>query len=44
MNMTDLNKIVGTLVLRLVLGLIFLLQGFSKVFSWGVENVAVYQM
>ncbi len=39
MNMTDLNKIVGTLVLRLVLGLIFLLQGFGKVFSWGVENV-----
>ncbi len=27
------------LTLRLILGFIFLMQGFGKVFTWGVENV-----
>jgi len=38
----DLNKKIATLSIRLILGLIFFMQGFGKVFSWGVENV--YQM
>lgn len=37
--MIDLNKTISVLTLRLILGFIFLLQGFGKVFSWGVENV-----
>ena len=35
----DLNKSIAVLTLRMVLGLIFLMQGFGKVFTWGVENV-----
>ena len=35
----DLNKKIGTLTLRLLLGFIVLMQGFGKVFTWGVENV-----
>jgi len=38
----DLNKHIATLSIRLILGLIFFMQGFGKVFSWGVENL--YQM
>lgn len=34
-----LNKAVAALLLRLLLGFIFLMQGYGKVFSWGVENV-----
>lgn len=37
--MTDINKAVGTLTVRLILGFIFLMQGFGKVFTWGLENV-----
>lgn len=37
--MIDLNKIVSAFTVRLILGFIFLLQGFGKVFSWGIENV-----
>jgi uncharacterized membrane protein YphA (DoxX/SURF4 family) len=37
-----LNHSIATLTLRLILGFIFLMQGFGKVFTWGVENV--YQM
>lgn len=33
---------VALLTLRLLLGFIFLMQGYGKVFTWGVENV--YQM
>jgi len=29
----------AVLVIRLILGFIFLMQGFGKVFTWGVENV-----
>ena len=38
----NLNKYIAVLILRLILGFIFLMQGFGKVFKWGVENV--YQM
>lgn len=37
--MIDLNKTVGVFTVRVILGFIFLLQGFGKVYSWGVENV-----
>lgn len=37
--MIHLNKTVGVLTLRLILGFIVLLQGYGKVFSWGVENI-----
>jgi uncharacterized membrane protein YphA (DoxX/SURF4 family) len=33
------NRAVGVLIIRLILGLIFLMQGFGKVFTIGVENV-----
>lgn len=35
----EINRAVGLLTGRLVLGFIFLMQGYGKVFSWGVENV-----
>lgn len=35
----ELNRKVGVLTLRLLLGFIVLMQGFGKVFTWGVENV-----
>ena len=38
----NLNKSIAVLTLRLILGFIFLMQGFGKVFTWGVENV--YEM
>jgi len=34
-----MNKSIAVLTLRLILGFIFLMQGFGKVFTWGVENV-----
>ncbi len=33
------NRAAGILIIRLVLGFIFLMQGFGKVFSIGVKNV-----
>ncbi len=33
------NRIAAVLILRLVLGFIFLMQGYGKVFTMGVENV-----
>ncbi|RXJ44280.1 DoxX family protein [Gelidibacter gilvus] len=39
MNITNLNKTVSTLTVRLILGLIFLMQGFGKIFTWGMDNV-----
>lgn len=33
------NRSIGILSLRLVLGFIFLMQGYGKVFNFGVENV-----
>ena len=37
--MMDLNRAIGMLTLRLVLGFIFLMQGLGKVFTWGLDNV-----
>ena len=35
----NLNKHIAVLTIRLILGFIFLMQGFGKVFTSGVENV-----
>lgn len=35
----EFNRPIAVLIIRLILGLIFLMQGFGKVFTWGVENV-----
>jgi uncharacterized membrane protein YphA (DoxX/SURF4 family) len=35
----NLNKTIAVVTLRLLLGLIFFLQGYGKVFSWGVEEM-----
>ena len=34
-----MNRNIGMLILRLLLGFIFLMQGYGKVFNWGVENI-----
>lgn len=39
MNKIHLNKVVSVLILRLLLGFIFLMQGFGKIFTWGIDNV-----
>ena len=33
------NKSIALLTIRLLLGFIFLMQGFGKVFTWGVDNM-----
>ena len=35
----ELNRQIGALVLRLLLGFIFFFQGFGKIFKFGLENV-----
>lgn len=35
----NLNRTIAVLTTRLLLGFIFLMQGFGKVFTWGVERV-----
>jgi len=35
----ELNRPIAVLTTRLILGFIFFMQGFGKVFTWGVENV-----
>ena len=35
----NLNRAMAALTLRLILGFIFLMQGFGKVFTWRVENL-----
>lgn len=35
----NLNRSIATLTIRLLLGFIFLMQGYGKVFNIGVENV-----
>ena len=35
----NLNRTIAVLTTRLILGFIFLMQGFGKVFTWGVEKV-----
>lgn len=37
--MISLNQIVGVFTVRMILGLIFLMQGFGKVFTWGLDQV-----
>lgn len=39
MTQPKLNRIVGTLIMRSLLGIIFLMQGYGKVFTWGMEGV-----
>ncbi len=36
---TNLNRAVAVLTTRLILGFIFLMQGFGKVFIWGVQKL-----
>jgi putative oxidoreductase len=36
---TNFNRTVGTFVMRVLLGIIFLMQGYGKVFTWGMEGV-----
>ena len=33
------NRIVAVWLLRLILGFIFMMQGYGKVFTWGMDNV-----
>ena len=33
------NKTIGIFILRVILGLIVMMQGFGKVFTWGLDNV-----
>jgi uncharacterized membrane protein YphA (DoxX/SURF4 family) len=35
----DRNKIIAVLTTRLLLGFIFLMQGYGKVFTWGIEKL-----
>ncbi|MBT8233059.1 MAG: DoxX family protein [Saprospiraceae bacterium] len=35
----DLNRAIGVLTARLLLGFIFFMQGFGKVFNMGIDNV-----
>jgi putative oxidoreductase len=35
----SLNKTIAATTVRLILGFIFLMQGYGKVFTWGVEKV-----
>lgn len=35
----DLNRTVGITLIRLLAGLVFFLQGYAKVFTWGLDNV-----
>ncbi len=34
-----LNRTIALLTMRLLLGFIFLMQGYGKVFHWGIDNV-----
>jgi len=34
-----LNKTIAAFFARVLLGIIFLMQGFGKVFTWGMDNV-----
>ena len=36
---TSLNRTVGAFTMRVLLGLIFLMQGYGKVFTWGLDGV-----
>ncbi|WP_420388147.1 DoxX family membrane protein [Roseivirga sp.] len=34
-----LNKVVALFFIRTLLGIIFLMQGYGKVFNWGISNI-----
>lgn len=34
-----LNRSIGTFIMRALLGIIFLMQGYGKVFTWGMKGV-----
>ena len=36
---TNLNRAAGLLTIRLILGFIFFMQGFGKVYTWGMDVV-----
>lgn len=36
---TPLNRIIGVFTMRVLLGLIFLMQGYGKVFTFGLDGV-----
>lgn len=36
---SNLNRIAGTFIMRVLLGIIFLMQGYGKVFTWSMEGV-----
>ncbi len=38
-SFTQRNRAVALLILRLLLGIIFLMQGYGKVFKWGIEQL-----
>ncbi len=38
-NNTALNRTVLLFTARIILGLIFLMAGYGKVFTWGIDNV-----
>ncbi len=35
----DRNRSIAVLTTRLLLGFIFLMQGYGKVFTWGIEKL-----
>ena len=39
MNTPTLNQTIGLFITRVLLGLIFCLQGFAKIFNWGIDNM-----
>lgn len=36
---TSLNRTVGVFTMRVLLGIIFMMQGYGKVFTWGLDGV-----
>ncbi len=34
-----LNKTIGVFILRVLLGLLFLMSGYGKIFTWGMDQV-----
>lgn len=36
---TSLNRTIGVFTMRLLLGIIFMMQGYGKVFTWGLDGV-----
>lgn len=36
---TTLNRTVSLFTVRVILGLVFLMAGYGKIFTWGIDNV-----